>query len=77
MRQGIPTSCGRDQLRDAAHVHRQKTPDFPLADHTPSKHDRNRRIRARYAQGETVVSLAEVFGISQQRVSQILRGKRK
>jgi Mor family transcriptional regulator len=55
----------------------QKTPDFPLTDHTPSKHERNRRIRARYAQGETVVSLAEVFGISQQRVSQILRGKRR
>jgi hypothetical protein len=55
----------------------QKTPNFPLTDHTPSKHERNRRIRARYAKGETVVSLAEVFGISQQRVSQILRGKRK
>ena len=55
----------------------QKAPDFPLTDHTPSKYERNRRIRARYAQGETVVSLAEVFGISQQRVSQILRGKRK
>jgi Mor family transcriptional regulator len=55
----------------------QKTPDFPLTDHTPSKHERNRRIRERYAKGETVVSLAEVFGISQQRVSQILRGKRK
>lgn len=55
----------------------QKTPDFPLTDHTPSKHERNRRIRARYAQGETVVSLAEAFDISQQRVSQILRGKRR
>ena len=55
----------------------QKTPDFPLTDHTPSKHERNRRIRARYARGETVVSLAEAFDISQQRVSQILRGKRK
>ena len=55
----------------------QKAPDFPLTDHTPSKHERARRIRARYAQGETVVSLAEAFGISQQRVSQILRSKRK
>ncbi len=55
----------------------QKTPDFPLTDHTPSKHERNRRIRERYAKGETVVALAEVFDISQQRVSQILRGKRK
>ena len=55
----------------------QKNPDFPLTDHTPSKHERNRRIRARHAKGETVVSLAEACGISQQRVSQILRGKRK
>jgi Mor family transcriptional regulator len=55
----------------------QKTPSFPLTDHTPSKHERNRRIRARYAKGETVVELAEAFDISQQRVSQILHGKRK
>ena len=53
----------------------QKTPDFPLTDHTPSKHERNRRIRTRYAQGDAVVELAEAFGISQQRVSQLLRGK--
>ena len=44
---------------------------------TSSANERNRRIRARYAKGETVVALAEAFGISQQRVSQILRGKRK
>jgi Mor family transcriptional regulator len=55
----------------------QTAPDFPLRDHTPSKHERNRRIRARYAEGETVVELAEAFDISPQRVSQILRGKRQ
>jgi Mor family transcriptional regulator len=55
----------------------QKTPPFPLTDHTPGKYERNRRIRARYAQGETVVDLAAAFDISQQRVSQILRGQRK
>jgi hypothetical protein len=49
----------------------QKAPDFPLTDHTPSKHERNRRIRERYTRGEAVVSPAEAFGISQQRVSQI------
>ncbi len=27
MRQGIPTSCGRDQLRYVAHVHRSKSVD--------------------------------------------------
>jgi Mor family transcriptional regulator len=55
----------------------QSTPTSLVTDHTPTKHRRNEDIRARYAQGETVVSLAEAFGISQQRVSQILRGKRK
>ncbi len=49
----------------------------PLTDHTPSKHERNRQIRARCIKGETVVELAQAFGISQQRVSQILRGQRK
>jgi hypothetical protein len=55
----------------------QKAPDFRFTDRTPSKHERNRRIRKRYTQGETVVSQAEAFGASQQRVSQILRDKRK
>ena len=55
----------------------QKTPDLPLTDHTPSQHERNRRIRTRYAQGDTVVELAEAFDLSPQRVSQIVRGKRK
>jgi Mor family transcriptional regulator len=55
----------------------QKTPDFLLTDHTPGKHERNRRIRERYARGETVVALAEAFGISQQRVSQVLRDRCK
>jgi Mor family transcriptional regulator len=54
----------------------QKTPIFPLTDHTPSKHERNHQIRARFAEEESVVELAEVFDISPQRVSQILRGKR-
>ncbi len=49
----------------------------PLTDHTPSKHERNRQIRARCIKGETVVELAQAFGISQQRVSQTLRGQRK
>jgi hypothetical protein len=47
----------------------QETPDFPLTDYMPSKHERNRRIRERYAQGEAIVALAEAFGISQQRVT--------
>jgi Mor family transcriptional regulator len=55
----------------------QKMPMAPLTDHTPSKPTRNQEIRAQYAQGETVVDLAAAFAISQQRVSQILRGQRK
>ena len=39
--------------------------------------DRNQEIRRRYAEGESVPSLALAFGISQQRVHQILQGKRK
>jgi Mor family transcriptional regulator len=55
----------------------QKVPVAPLTDHTPGKRARNQEIRARYAQGETVVELAQAFDISQQRVSQLLRGRRK
>jgi Mor family transcriptional regulator len=55
----------------------QKMPMVPLTDHTPSKLTRNQEIRTRYTQGETVVDLAAAFGISQQRVSQILRNQRK
>jgi hypothetical protein len=39
--------------------------------------DRNQEIRRRYTEGESVPSLALAFGISQQRVHQILQGKRK
>jgi Mor family transcriptional regulator len=54
----------------------QKMPLAPLTDHTPSKHTRNQEIRERYAQGETIVDLAEAFELSAQRVSQVLRGRR-
>jgi Mor family transcriptional regulator len=55
----------------------QKLPSSPLTDHTPVKLERNCQVRTRYAKGETVVELAEAFGISQQRISQILRDQRK
>jgi DNA-binding CsgD family transcriptional regulator len=55
----------------------QKVPKFPLTDYTPPKHDRNHQIRAEYARGKTERELAEIFGISHQRVSQILHGRRK
>ncbi len=52
-------------------------PVSPRTDHTPTKYPRNVEIRARYAAGETVDYLARLFDISEQRVSQIIRGQRK
>jgi len=54
----------------------RKMPLAPLTDHTPTKLTRNQEIRERYAQGETIVDLAEAFEISEQRVSQVVRGRR-
>lgn len=54
----------------------QSAPIFPVTDHTPTKQERNEEIRARYVQGETVGDLARLLGISEQRVSQIILGKR-
>jgi hypothetical protein len=55
----------------------QSVPTFPLTDHTPTKQERNDEIRSRYAAGETIITLAEAFGLSQQRVCQIIRGRRQ
>jgi hypothetical protein len=48
----------------------------PATDGTLAKCARNEEIRTRHAEGERIGYLAEVFGISQQRVSQIVQGKR-
>jgi hypothetical protein len=42
----------------------------------PSRTERNAEMRTRYEQGETVGELAETFEISEQRVSQIIHGRR-
>ncbi|NLF01776.1 MAG: hypothetical protein GX601_12445 [Anaerolineales bacterium] len=42
----------------------------------PEKAERNAEIRARYEAGASVSELAAVFGISEQRVSQIIYGRR-
>jgi Mor family transcriptional regulator len=55
----------------------QRVSILPRNDHTPTKQERNQEIRARYAAGEQVGYLAQVFDLSEQRVSQVLRGKRK
>lgn len=52
------------------------SPDTPQTDHV-KKTDRNAEIIARYEAGETGSSLAEAYGISEQRVNQIVHGKRK
>jgi hypothetical protein len=44
---------------------------------TSKKVVRNVEIRARYAQGVSVPDLAREYGISKNRVYQVLRGKRK
>jgi Mor family transcriptional regulator len=51
-------------------------PTEPQNDYTPEKADRNAEIIARYAAGETGASLALAFGISEQRVNQIVRRPR-
>jgi hypothetical protein len=51
-------------------------PETPQTDHMPEKADRNTEIIARYKAGETGARIAQAFGISEQRVNQILRGQR-
>jgi DNA-directed RNA polymerase sigma subunit (sigma70/sigma32) len=46
-------------------------------DPTLTPRERNIIIRARYAAGETQAELARQFGISYQRIHQIVYGKRK
>ncbi len=49
-------------------------PDTPQTDHI-EKTDRNAEIIARYTAGETGASIAQDYGISEQRVNQIIRGR--
>ena len=55
----------------------QPSPSMPVTDHTPARCKRNAEIRAQYAHGESLSRLAEAFGISPQRVHQIVHGRRK
>ena len=52
-------------------------PLHPVSKVTPQKHVRNAEIRARHRAGESLSTLAEVFGISEQRVYQIVQRRRK
>ena len=55
----------------------QVLPGLPVSNGTPTKCERNAEIRNRHKQGESPSTLAEAFDISEQRIHQILRGKRK
>ncbi len=52
-------------------------PTEPQNDLVPEKVTRNAEIRARHEQGATISRLAAEYAISEQRVSQILRGQRQ
>jgi hypothetical protein len=51
-------------------------PAEPQNNLVPEKAERNAEICARYEAGESVSELAVEFGISEQRVSQIIHGRR-
>jgi len=61
----------------AINYYGQVVPLAPISNSTPAKYTRNAEIRARHKRGESKVTLAEVFGISEQRVWQIVQGRRK
>ena len=52
-------------------------PRKPVTRITPTKCERNEEIRQRHQQGETLISLAEVFGLSENRVWQIVHRRRE
>jgi hypothetical protein len=51
-------------------------PTEPQNDTVPAQVESNAEIIARYEAGETGASIAQVFGISEQRVNQIIRERR-
>ena len=51
-------------------------PAAPLNDFTPTKHNRNREIYTRYLAGERAIELAAEYGISLQRLHEIIRNER-
>jgi Mor family transcriptional regulator len=52
-------------------------PRSPVSDGTSPKCKRNAEIRARHKEGESIATLAEAFGITEQRIWQILNDRRK
>jgi len=52
-------------------------PRSPVSDGPTPKCARNAEIRARHKKGESIATLAEAFGITEQRIWQILNDRRK
>jgi Mor family transcriptional regulator len=52
-------------------------PQFPVYDSTSPKCKHNAEIRARHQKGESIATLAEGFGVTEQRIWQIVQGRRK
>jgi Mor family transcriptional regulator len=52
-------------------------PKSPVSDGPSPKCARNAEIRIRHKNGESIATLAKVFGVSEQRVWQILNDRRK
>jgi hypothetical protein len=52
-------------------------PQSPVSDGALPKCTRNAEIRARHQNGESIATLAEAFGITEQRIWQILNDRRK
>lgn len=61
----------------AINYYGQVVPLAPISNSTPAKYVRNAEIRARHKRGESRATLAQVFGISEQRVWQIVQGRRR
>jgi Mor family transcriptional regulator len=51
-------------------------PNEPQNDLVPAQTERNEEMRGRSEAGETGASIAQAFGFSEQRVHQIIRGRR-
>jgi hypothetical protein len=52
-------------------------PPTPLSGKTPRKSARNEQIKTLYAEGASAAELSKHYGISENRVYQILQGRRK
>jgi hypothetical protein len=52
-------------------------PQSPVSDGTSPQCARNAQIRVRHEKGESIATLAEGFGITEQRIWQILNHRRK